>query len=92
MVGLAGGILKGSKDIFPLEKRMVGKDLFVRSPRRQQVEDVRDPHPQSANARPSTALALFNRDSLQAFSAHWLKDYDIFHLIATPTPQDPVLL
>ena len=40
MVRLPGGVLDGGQNVFPLEKRIVSKDLFVRSSRRQQIEDI----------------------------------------------------
>jgi len=83
MIGLACGILNGGKNIFPLQEWVVGEDLFVRSSSRQQIEDVRDAHAKTADARASAALALFNRDPLQSFDAHWFRVYAIFWMIST---------
>jgi len=83
VVGLAGGILNGGKEVFSLEERVIRQDLFVRGPRRQQIEDIGDAHAKTADSRPSAALALFNRDPLQSFDAHWFRVYAIFWMIST---------
>jgi hypothetical protein len=83
MVSLSGGILNGGKDVFPFQERVVRKDLFVGGSRCQQIEDVRDANAKAADARPSSALSLFNRDPLQAFDAHRLRVYAIRRVVAT---------
>lgn len=82
MVGLAGGVLNGGKNIFPFQKRVVREDIVVGSSRRQQIEDIRDTDAKAADAWASAALALFNRDPLQPLGAHWNKVYAITCLIA----------
>lgn len=82
MVGLAGGVLNGGKNVFPFQERVVREDLIVGSPRRQQIEDVRDADAKTADAWASAAFALFNRDPLQPLDAHWLKVYAIICPIA----------
>lgn len=82
MVGLAGGVLNGRKNVFSFQERIVREDLFVGSSRCQQIEDVGDADAKAANAWASAAFARFNRDPLQPLDAHWLKVYAIICLIA----------
>ena len=65
MLGLKGGILDGSEDVFSFEKRVIRKNLFERSPGAQQVQYIRYTYPQTANTRAPATLARLKGNPLK---------------------------
>ena len=64
MIGLMRRVLNGRENVFPLQVRIVGKDLVIRSAGAQKFEDVRHPNPQTANAWTATAFAGLDGDTV----------------------------
>lgn len=63
MVKVAGRILQASADVVLLEVWVVGEDLFLRRSSREHFQNVFDPDSHVANARTTTTLTGFDRDS-----------------------------
>src|SRR5208282_2641943 len=76
VVGLAGRILNGGKNVFSLQEGVISKNFFGGSPARQEVQNVGNPETKTPNAGAASALAFFHRYSLQPFVAHKLEVYD----------------
>jgi len=67
MIGLPGGVFDGGKNIFLLEKRVVGKDFFKGSFGSQQFQNIRHPDSESAQAG---AASFFHRNALESLGIH----------------------
>jgi hypothetical protein len=65
MLGLKGRVLYGSEDVFPFKERIICENLFKCGAGTQQVQNIRDPDAQAANARPAPAFARLNGNSLK---------------------------
>ncbi len=60
-----GGELKAGEDVLMLEFREVLEDLLLAHARREVLKDIVDGDAHAADARFSTALAVFDRDAIQ---------------------------
>ena len=56
MISLSGRVFDSSEDVLALQIRMIFEDFFNRSSRAEEVQNVGDWNPHSANARPAPAL------------------------------------
>ena len=70
MIGLPGGIFNGGQNIFPLKKRVVGKNFFKRGVGSQKIQDIRNPNSKPADARAAPTLAFFYGNTLEPFDIH----------------------
>ena len=68
MVQPAGGELERGTQIFGLEVRHLIEDLFSRQASGEEVEDVGDTNPHTANARTSSALLRIDGDPIHQLS------------------------
>jgi hypothetical protein len=84
VVGLASRIFNGGKNIFSLQEGIIGQDFFIRSPTRQEIQDVGNAETKTANAGAASALSFFHRYSLQPFVAHKFEAYDGMRQRARP--------
>jgi len=64
MIGLAGGILQGGKNVF-LFKRIILDDFFERRPVRQEFQNIGEPQSATTDARPPAALFRIDGNSIQ---------------------------
>jgi hypothetical protein len=67
VLGLKGRVLNGSENIFSFEKRIVGENLFETRASTQQVQNIRDPDAQAANAWTAPAFARLDGNPLKQF-------------------------
>ena len=65
MVGHARGIGNGGENVVIFEEGKVGENFIVRCAVAQQIKNVGDTDSLAANAGPSAAFALFNRDAFK---------------------------
>ena len=70
MIGLSGGVFNGGKDIFLLQKSVIGKDFFKGRFGSQQFQNIRDADSESAYARAASALTFFHRNALESLAIH----------------------
>ena len=66
MVSLMSSVVQSSQNVFALQKCVVLKNLFERSARAKQLENVGNSQTLAANARTPSALACFHGDSLKS--------------------------
>ena len=76
VVGLAGRVFNGGKNVFSLQEGVISKNLFKGSPASQEIQDVGNAETKSPNAGAASALSFFHRYPLQPFDAHKLEVYD----------------
>jgi hypothetical protein len=62
---LKGCVLNGSEDIFPFEKRIISKDFFKGRSGTQEMQHIRHPDAQAANAWPASAFARLDGNPLK---------------------------
>ena len=65
MIRQPADIVEGRPDVLGLQIRQLDQDLFGREAVREQVEDIRDPDPHPADARPPAALLGTDRDACE---------------------------
>lgn len=70
VVSLMGGVFDRGEDVFSLKRRVIREDFLERSACRQELKDIGDTDPQSANARPATAFPFFHGNPLQSLVIH----------------------
>ncbi len=66
MISLMSSVVQSSQNVFPLQKCVILQNLFERSARAKQLENVGNSHTLTANARTPSALARFHGDSLES--------------------------
>jgi hypothetical protein len=67
MIDAVTRVPETSDDVFRLEVRELFEDLLRREPCRQEIQNVDDADPQTANARTASALLGIHRDPVRNF-------------------------
>ena len=65
VLGLKGGVLNGSEDIFPFEKRIISENFFETRAGTQEMQNIRHPDAQATDTGPASAFARLDGDPLK---------------------------
>jgi hypothetical protein len=60
VIGLIGGVINSSENVFPFQRGVVGQDLLNGSSGPKQFKNIRDPNALAPDARPPATFALFH--------------------------------
>src|SRR5882672_1926648 len=65
MIGLPGRIFQAGEDVIEFDGRVIAQDFSMVGPGAEKLQDIDHAHPSSTQARPTTALARFDRDAFE---------------------------
>jgi hypothetical protein len=70
VIGLIGGVVEGSENVFTFQGRVITQDFLKGSSCPEQLEDISYADALAANAGTAPAFAFFDRDSTKTLQIH----------------------